>query len=93
MEYVVKISSTGCKNERNGYGFYHGKCYMVNGEYYPRCGGRQCVDELTKRYTSEKRAKRSAERVVEKCGYVKGYEIYKLTDEGMQLVYNTLTEI
>lgn len=89
MEYVVNISSTNRKSESNVYGFYHGKCYMVNGEYYP-CHVPKFVDKLTKRYTSEQRAKQSAERVVEKCGYVQGYEIYKLTDNGMQLVYSTL---
>lgn len=89
MEYVINISSTNSTYKRNDYGFYHGKCYMAQGEYYP-CHSRQFIDESVKRYTSEQRAKRSAESVVEKCGYVKGYEIYKLTDKGKQLIYSTL---
>ena len=54
------------------------------------CHSRQFIDESVKRYTSEQRAKRSAKSVVEKCGYVKGYKIYKLTDKGKQLIYSTL---
>lgn len=89
MEYVINISSTNRKRGRNAYGFYHGKCYMFEGEYFP-CHSGQFVDELVKRYTSEQRAKRSAEIVIKKCGYVQGYEIYKLTDEEKQLIYSTL---
>ena len=89
MEYVVNIYSTCYKDRRNDYGFYQGKCYMVKGEYYP-CHSRQFVDESVKRYTSAKRAKRSAESVIKKCGQARGYEIYKLMDDGKQLIYSTL---
>lgn len=89
MEYVINVSSVSTKTGRNYYGFYHGKCYMHLGEYYP-CHSRLVVDELVKRYTSEQRARRAGDRLLEKCGYVKGYEIYKLTDDGEQLVYSTL---
>lgn len=89
MEYVINISSVSTKSARNDYGYYQGKCYMHLGEYYP-CHSRQFVDELVKRYSSEQRAKRAGDSLLKKCGYVKGYEIYKLTDKGEQLVYSTL---
>lgn len=56
------------------------------GEYYP-CHSRYEINEKVKRYSSEKRAIRAAESVLEKCGHVRGYEIYSLNQSKSELVY------
>lgn len=88
MEYVINVLSTNSEHGRNDYGFYNGKCYMYQNEYYP-CFSSRVVDESVKKYSSAQRAKQSAKSVINKCGLVKGYEIYELTDEGIQLIYRT----
>ena len=86
MEYVVNLLSRTQGSYVNAYGYYQGKCYMVHGEYYP-CHSGNFIDQKVKRYSSLSRALRGAESVVEKCGHVRGYEIYEVQDGVNNLVY------
>ena len=84
MEYVVNLLSS--RKSVNSYGFYRGSCYVYQGEYYPN-HNRDVIDSTVKKYSSENRAKRAAESVVNKCGYVIGYEIYRLVS-GIPVLVN-----
>lgn len=75
MEFVINLLSS--RQGINAYGWYQGGCYIYQGEYYPK-HSRDSLNSYVKRYTTEKRAIRAAQSVVDKCGYVAGYEVYKL---------------
>ena len=82
MGYVIAPKSSFSGDYGDTYGFYQGKCYMVEGEYFPICTN-DVSDESVKIYTSTKRAKRAGESLCDKCGYVIDYEIYQLTENGI----------
>lgn len=76
--YAIFLSSNSNINDpyENYYGYYEGKTYCVQGEYFPITG--KGITEHTKIYKSEKVAKKSAESVFKKCSEVGCYEIRKV---------------
>ena len=83
MEFIINVLSS--RYNTNAYGLYKGSCYIYQGEYYPS-HNRDCLDSSVKRYKSEKRAISAAQSVVDKCGYVMGYEIYKVVNGNLVLI-------
>lgn len=90
-KYLIYLKSqdTYDRYGRNVYGYYLGKTYQVDYEKFPVT----TMDENTaiiegKFYKSKKTAKLAAEKLMEKCIYVRSYEIieYKLqeTQAGME---------
>lgn len=65
----------------NAYGYYSGKCYTKDGEYFPITDN--SVTDKTKHYSSEKRALNAAEAVLRKCGYVRSYKVENLFNGGV----------
>lgn len=61
----------------NAYGYYSGKCYTRDQEYFPVT--QRQVTEETKRYTSKAKAIKGAEAVFNKCGYVLSFEIEEIS--------------
>ena len=80
MKYVLNLLSKMDGTNYNNYGYYQGKCYTVQGESFPICSND--IDDTVKKYTSVGRVKRAGESLCEKCGYVTGYEVYQLTEDG-----------
>lgn len=76
MKYVINlISGVGplClskpgPNDINDYGYWKGRCYRHNGEYFPVCSHE--ISEETKIYKSEKVANTTAKKLIDKCIYV-----------------------
>lgn len=65
MKYVIYLSTS--KRERNDYGYWSGKNYIVQGELFPITDSD--VVERTKVYTSKKRAYKALESCLDR-GYV-----------------------
>ena len=84
MKYVLNLLSIMDSTNYNNYGYYQGKCYTVQGEFFPLCS--DGIDDAVKRYTSMGRSKRAGQSLLEKCSYVTGYEIYQLTEDGNAII-------
>ena len=76
MGFVIKLISKNSNTNRNNYGYWTGKQYMVNGECYPVC--RDYIDMETKIYKNKKVAERSAKICVERYGYVSRAEVEEI---------------
>ena len=76
MGFVIKLISKNSNTNHNDYGYWTGKQYMVNGEYYPVC--KEYIGMETKIYKSEKIAKRSAAACIERYGYVSRAEVEEI---------------
>lgn len=69
MRYVIYLESnmpTGLSDSH--YGYWTGKCYVVNQEPYPICEDQ--ITEKTKFYKSKKVADKVAQGMYEKYAYV-----------------------
>ena len=76
MGFVINLISKNSVTGTNDYGYWTGKQYMVNGEYYPVC--RNYIDMNTKIYKSKKVAERSAEACIERYFYVSEAEVEEI---------------
>ena len=76
MSFVINLISTATNNNINHYGYWTGKHYVVNGEYYPVCD--KCIGMKTKIYKSKKVAEKSANACVERYGYVSRAEVEEI---------------
>ena len=80
--YVINlIASTPGRGREyiNDYGYWTGKFYTVQGEYYPVCDNQ--ISKDTKFYKSRKIAENSAKRCIEKFIYVIDAEVVEFDDE------------
>lgn len=73
MGYVIYLKSSTYGNTDNSYGYWTGKKYIVQEEAYPICDKE--ITENTKVYKNRKIAENSAEKAVERFGYVTNYKI------------------
>ncbi|MBE6061841.1 MAG: hypothetical protein E7215_17005 [Clostridium sulfidigenes] len=77
MGYVIYLnteppySRTG--RVGNAYGYWTGKSYAFQGEFYPVCDNK--INSQTKVYKSKKRATTAAEKAYMKFGYVASCEV------------------
>ena len=76
MGFVINLISKNGITNINNYGYWTGKQYMVNGEYYPIC--RKYINNETKIYKHKKVAERSAQSCLEKFGYVTNVEVEEI---------------
>lgn len=79
QEYSIYLSSENYDNYSNEYGYWAGKCYVVQYNYYPLCDS--TINERTKRYKSKIRAEKMAEKIYEKCGTVSKWIIIEIGNE------------
>lgn len=73
MGFVINLIHKNYNTGINDYGYWTGKQYMVNGEYYPVCVN--CIGVETKIYKSKKVAERSANACLERYAYVSEAEV------------------
>ena len=72
MGYVIYLNTNQYTID-NCYGYWTGKKYIVQGEEYPICTNDITGD--TKVYKNRKIAENSAEKALERFGYVTNYKI------------------
>lgn len=77
MGFVIYLSSNmGCSRVMNAYGYWTGKMYTHQGEYFPVCT--PVKDSTVKVYRYHSNACRGAEKAYIKFGYVSAYAIETL---------------
>ena len=73
MGYVILLSNESYSNRSNDYGYWTGKNYSLQGEYFPVCDTEKNL--TTKIYTSKKRAESMAQKLLDRCDYVTGWKV------------------
>ncbi|WP_336761404.1 hypothetical protein [Paenibacillus sp. USHLN196] len=78
-EYVIHLSSSAYVDYSNEYGYWSGKCYVVQFNYYPLCD--RDISENTKRYKSKIRAEKMADKLLVKCATVRSWTVVEIDVE------------
>lgn len=76
MGYVIKLISNNFNGRTNNYGYWTGKQYKVQGDFYPIC--ENYIDASIKVFKSRKIAEKSANACIDRYKYVRTAEVEEL---------------
>ncbi|PYY28244.1 Uncharacterized protein PIL02S_03390 [Paenibacillus illinoisensis] len=78
-EYVIHLTSSTYGDSSNEYGYWSGKCYVVQFNYFPLCDKDLILH--TKRYKSRVRAEKMADKLLIKCSTVRSWTVVETDSE------------